>query len=65
MFFSCPCASTNCDHTVDMLKHNISYCEASDDVKMHPTKFLSIINMCYVLILKKLTGDIGNNKLCL
>ena len=38
MFLSCHRAITNCDHMVDMLKHNISNCKAIDDVKMHRTK---------------------------
>ena len=28
MFPSCHCVTTNCDHMVDMLKHNISSCKA-------------------------------------
>ena len=46
MFLSCHCAITNCencDHMVDMLKHNISDCKAIDDVKMHRTKCANII----------------------
>ena len=43
MFFSFDYATTNCDHMVDMLKHNIYNCKATDDVKMHCTKCTDII----------------------
>ena len=32
MFLSCHSAISNCDHMVDMLKHNISNCKTTDDV---------------------------------
>ena len=43
MFLSCHCAITNCDHMVDMLKHDISNCKAIDDVKMICTKSTNIM----------------------
>ena len=65
MFFSCHCAITNCDHMVDMLKHNISNCNTIDNAKMHRTKCTILLQMCHVLILKELTDNIGSNKFSL
>ena len=47
MFISCHCAVTNCEHMVDMLKHNISNFKAIDDVKM-----LEYHKRCYVMMLE-------------
>ena len=52
------------DHMVDMLKHNIYSCKATDDVKMHHTKCTNIsINVLCPHYEKELTDDIGSNKL--
>ena len=63
MIFSCHCAITNCDHMVDVLKHNISNCKAIYYVKMHHTRSISIIiKNSYVLNFKELTDDIACSK---
>ena len=66
MFLSCHSAIFNCDHMVDMLKHNISNCKTIDDVKMHRTKCTNIIkNVLCPHFEEELTNDIGNNKFSL
>ena len=62
MFLSCHGRISNCDHMVDMLKHNISNCKTIDDVKMHRTKCANIIkNVLCPHFEEELTNDIGNN----
>ena len=62
MFFSCHCEITNCEHIVDMIKQYF-YLQGNCENASHMCT--NINKMCYVLILKELTDDIGSKKLSL